>query len=480
MKLTIQYKLFFAMMASAMVLIGYMGLVFQWSFDKGFLEYIDTTEQEEITLVAIELEKHFSEHKNWDMLKAKPLLMARFHAQTLPDGKKKKFILRMLEKGDFPGWMLKPVHESKGKRPPHPMMRTIILDKDKTPIYGFKQGDNFPKLHTLNYQNRPIGYIGRYSPQIPADSHQLLFVKKQKLIMLMVVAAAIFITIGLSLPLAFHLTKPIRRLSKAARRLISGDYTTRITESSQDEIGQLSNDINTLAKTLEKNEIQREQWVNDIAHELRTPLTTLQGEIEAVQDGIRPPDNQTFSNLHQGVMRLNRLVEDLYDLSKSELAPLTYHFEELDLLQLIKDEATAKQFEIEKAGLDLLLETDTSVTTISGDKQRLQQLMGNLLNNAINYTDPGGTIKINMLSEKDKIVMNFIDTAPGVPEAALSHLFDRLFRVEESRNRAHGGSGLGLAICKKIVAAHQGTITVQQSPIGGLWVQVILPQYGEK
>ncbi len=479
MKLTIQYKLFLAMMASAVVLIGYMAAVIQWSFDKGFLEYIDTAEQEELELLSGELEKHFAQHKSWEMLKNNPIILARLHIETLPESKKKKFFKEKLQRKDLPEWILEPEETFRDKRPLHPMARTIVLSAEGQFIFGKQQNDSLPELLPLHYQNRKIGSLGRYSPKIPSDNHQLLFVRKQKLIILLVGVAALFITIGLSLPLAFHLTKPVRRISAAAKNLIAGNYATRVQVISKDELGQLSRDINTLAQTLEKNEIDRKQWVSDIAHELRTPLTSLQGEIEAVEDGIRQPDKQTFKNLHAGVMRLNHLVADLYDLSKSEPGAFSVHFEQIDLLQLIKLEAEAKQIEIEKAGLSLIIETKEQESFISGDMQRLQQLISNLLSNSINYTDKGGTIELKIHIDNNQLQLDIVDTAPGVPETALPHLFTRLYRVEESRNRALGGSGLGLAICKKIVLAHQGTIKARPSSTGGLWIQVTFPQSGE-
>ena len=480
MKLTIQYKLFLALLTAAVAVISYMAVVIQWSFDKGFLEYIDTTEQEEIGLLATELETHYAEYKSWDQLKAEPEVILRLRANTLPDGKRKELIVKKLSNNDYPGWFTELNNETQNRRPLHAILRTVVLDKNKDIVYGRQFGDQLPSLRPIYYQNQEVGYIGHYPPKILSNSHQLLFVKKQKLIILLVGVAAIFITIGLSLPLAFHLTKPVRRLSEATRKLITGDYSTRVAISSQDELGQLSRDINSLAQTLAQNETQRKLWVSDIAHELRTPLTALQGEVEAVQDGIRKPDEQTFTNLHHGVMRLKRLVEDLYDLSRSELGVLSFYREKIDLGQLLKDEITTRTGELKQAELTIKLEGTDQPLYIFGDRQRLHQLIGNLLNNSINYTDRGGTIALSLQSDQATVQLDIHDTAPGVPDDSLPLLFKRLYRVEESRNRALGGSGLGLAICQQIVKAHDGTITAQHSPAGGVWIQVTLPLLGEK
>ncbi len=481
MKLTIQYKLFLVMLAATIAVIGYMGVVIQWSFDKGFLEYIDTTEHEELGLLAKELEAHYATYENWEMLKTAPWLILRLYVQTMPEGRRKNHFMKKLSNNELPKkWAVWSDKNNTDKHPLHPLMRVVVLDKDKVMLYGMQNSNELPALQPLYYQNQEVGFIGRYSPKILSDSHQLLFVKKQKLLVLIVGLAAIFITIGLSLPLSFHLTKPVRRLSEATKNLIAGDYSTRVAVSAKDELGQLSADINTLAETLAKNDTQRKLWVSDIAHELRTPLTSLQGQIEAVQDGIRQPDIQTINNLHHGVMRLNRLVEDLYDLSRSDLGILSFYREQIDLRQLLKDEVAAKQGEAKRSGLTLIVETENVPTIVFGDKQRLQQLISNLLNNSITYTEQGGTIETTLHSDASRVKLDIHDTVPGVPDNALSQVFNRLFRVEESRNRSLGGAGLGLAICKQIVEAHDGSIVAQHSPAGGLWIQVTLPLFGEE
>lgn len=478
MRITIQYKLFMFMLATAALVIGYMGVVTQWSFDKGFLEYIDTQEQEDMKLLATELEVYYAEHENWDNLKNNPYELISIYARTLPEGRKKRYLQKKIQEKELPGWIVDKTPEDK-KRPSHPLERTVIVDEFGLPVFGSQRGDALPNLQMLSFQNQEIGAIGLYPQEVLQGSHQLLFVKKQRLIIMLVGIAAILISIGLSLPLAYHLTKPVRRLSDAAHRLINGDYSTRIHVTSKDELGALSRDFNSLAKTLGKNETQRKQWISDIAHELRTPLTSLQGEIEAVQDGIRQPDQQTFTNLHQGVLRLNRLVEDLYDLSRSDLGVLSFYQEQIDFRSLLADEVTARQNDAAKANLSLLLHAEKEPVMISGDRQRLQQLINNVLGNSITYTEQGGTIEISLKSDGSKAQMNIMDTAPGVPEDALPQLFNRLFRVEQSRNRSLGGAGLGLAICQQIVTAHNGTVTANHSPTGGLWVQVTLPLLGE-
>ncbi|HEY5973808.1 MAG TPA: ATP-binding protein, partial [Geobacteraceae bacterium] len=259
----------------------------------------------------------------------------------------------------------------------------------------------------------------------------------------------------------------------------AGDYSTRVPVVSTDELGQLAGDFNTLALTLAQNEQARRQWVADISHELRTPLAILRGEIEALQDGIRKPSPDSIRSLHGEVLRLGRLVDDLYQLSLSDLGALQYRRERLDLAVLVGDVVSAHraEFTANNIGLSASLPADGTAQLL-GDPERLHQLFANLLANSLKYTAAGGELRIAMTCDGCTVSIDFQDSAPGVTDTDLERLFERLYRVEASRNRATGGAGLGLAICRNIVEAHQGTISARPSPLGGLWVRVELPRAG--
>ncbi len=478
-RLSIQNKLLVALLFATLGVIGYMGLVIQWGFDRGFLEYVNLEEQKEISRLAQQFEVYYAEHQSWDKLLERPLLILKMHAQTLPQGRKRDRLLKVFEEEKVPGWILEP-DDDNAPKPRHPVQRVIMVGEVGQVIFGRKRGESLPTMIPILYQDKEVGGLGIYPPKEISEVHQLLFIKKQKLVILMVGIAAIFITIAITLPLAYHLTKPIRRLSETTRKLMQGDYSVRIASNARDELGTLTNDINKLAQTLEENEIQRKLWVSDIAHELRTPLTSLVGDIEALQDGIRQPNEQTYQSLHEGVTRLRRLVDDLYDLSRADAGILSLITEPIDLFSLVEKEIQSLCNKATDAQLVFELQPDPGSSTILGDPQRLQQLVDNLLTNSIRYTDPGGTISVLVSSDGDRVILDVMDSLPGVPGESLTKLFNRLYRVDQSRNRALGGSGLGLAICKQIVDAHGGTITAQHGPDGGLWIQVIFPAVQEQ
>jgi two-component system sensor histidine kinase BaeS len=279
-----------------------------------------------------------------------------------------------------------------------------------------------------------------------------------------------------SLPLARNLVKPIQSITGATRELASGKYNVRIPEQSNDELGQLAMDFNTLAKTLENNESARRQWIADISHELRTPLAILRGEIEAIQDGIREPTPERINSLHNQVMNLGRLVNDLYELSLSDIGALSYHKTRVNLADLLHESVLSMQQEFADAGIRL--ETDVEPggrIWMFADGERLRQLFTNLLTNSLRYTDPGGVLKVSMKGKAGRAAIDFMDSAPGVAPADLPRLFERLYRIDTSRNRQFGGAGLGLSICRNIVDAHDGRIAAQDSPLGGLWINIDLP-----
>jgi two-component system sensor histidine kinase BaeS len=309
-----------------------------------------------------------------------------------------------------------------------------------------------------------------------SEPHQEHFLKEQRLAFAMVAGIVLLLATGLSLLLSKRLVRPLRGLAEATRQLTAGKFTTRVGVASVDELGQLAANFNTLAATLGKNEQARRQWVADISHELRTPVAILRGEIEALQDGIRQPDSNSLHSLHGEVLRLTRLVDDLYQLAMSDMGALTYRKEKLDPARLLKETIAAHEAKFSGKGITIDVAVPPENTlALFGDAERLRQLFANLLDNTLKYTDTGGKLRIGMTCHNHTTTFDFQDSAPGVATADMDRLFERLYRVECSRNRRTGGAGLGLAICRNIVEAHQGKISVHSSPLGGLWVQIKLP-----
>jgi two-component system sensor histidine kinase BaeS len=322
----------------------------------------------------------------------------------------------------------------------------------------------------------PVGFLGHIPRQDVLAQHQLQFVRQQKksfaVISLVIAALAAL----LAFPLASRLVRRINALANGTHRLAAGKYRTRLAKGPADELGQLTRDFNSLALTLEKNEQGRRQWVADISHELRTPLAVLRGEIEALQDGVRQFTPAALGSMHAEIMRLNRLVDDLFQLSMSDIGALTYRKEQVDGAVILNQAADRFRVEFAKKNIGLTVAVPPpGELGLFADPERLRQLFDNLLGNSGKYTAADGEVRVSCRAAAGGVEILFQDSGPGVAAADLDRMFERLFRVENSRSRVSGGAGLGLAICRNIVEAHGGTIGAEPSPLGGVTIRVTLP-----
>jgi two-component system sensor histidine kinase BaeS len=210
---------------------------------------------------------------------------------------------------------------------------------------------------------------------------------------------------------------------------------------------------------------------------MRTPLSVLKVQIEAMQDGIRPANHENLALLYEKTLGLSNLIDDLFELSLSDVGALTYHKHAISLAPLLKTCIEHFQVKAQAAGLTLQDNIDANLNVlVMADTNRLQQLFSNLLENSIRYTDAGGVIEVNINTSDTWIQVTLDDSPPGVAPEQQEKIFERLYRLENSRSRATGGAGLGLAICKNIVSAHQGKITARTSPLGGLQIYIELPR----
>ena len=374
----------------------------------------------------------------------------------------------------------RPPRSSRGRGPPGPHFR--LFDEQKRLVVGPPHHplglSPAELLQPVTHQGKIVGWIelhldGFMMDQLAINFQTSQFNNYSLIALLMVIISAV-----VSLKLVQQLLNPIQKITHGVHALTHGVYQTRVQVKSQDELGQLARDFNQLAHTLERNEQVRRQWVADISHELRTPLAILQGEIEAIQDGIWSTSPEVLKSLHNEVLGLSKLVEDLYSLALSDLGALDYRKEQLNIIEVLSE--IVELFFPRFAAKDIKLEMITSETEIDllADARRLVQLFTNLLENGLRYTDSGGQLEIHVSKASKTVIVDFLDSAPGVPEEALSKLFERLYRVDKSRSRALGGAGLGLAICYNIVEAHEGQISAHHSPLGGVGIKVELPLYG--
>jgi two-component system sensor histidine kinase BaeS len=267
---------------------------------------------------------------------------------------------------------------------------------------------------------------------------------------------------------------PVQALREAAEAMAAGRLDTRVPVAGNDELAALGHAFNSMATALADQERLKRDLTNDIAHELRTPLTDLRCHIEALQDEVVGVTPDTLTTLHAEVAHLQRLVEDLGDLARAESRQLQLAPEAVDAGALIRQ--LVRQAEPRAASLGVSLDAMLPVThvTVWADPARLQQVLSNLLDNALVHTSSGGKVTITLTADAMTRI-NVSDTGPGIPPEHLPHVFDRFYRADASRSRTTGGVGLGLAIARQMVEASGGSIAVQSAPGTGTTFSVLWP-----
>ena len=250
----------------------------------------------------------------------------------------------------------------------------------------------------------------------------------------------------------------IGNLTAAARALGGGDLSSRVEVKGSDEIAELGHAFNAMADALEDSERQRRSMVSDVAHELRTPLTNIQGHIEALQDGLLEPDAATLETVHRQALYLTRLVNDLRLLAETEAKELQLVLEPESIADVVTQVASSFRPRAEGESVLLTAEVEDGLPLLNLDRLRIAQVMGNLVDNAIRHTPPGGTVTLSVFRHGDGVRVVAADSGAGIPAESLPHVFDRLYRVDPSRDRATGGAGLGLTIARQLVEAHGGTM----------------------
>lgn len=278
----------------------------------------------------------------------------------------------------------------------------------------------------------------------------------------------------LTLALSRRILGPVESLTTAARRMGTGDLSTRVAVRSRDEIGELARAFNAMAEALERNEALRRSLVNDVAHELRTPLTNLRCQIEAIQDSLLEATPEIVRSLHEETLLLGRLVNDLQDLALAEAGRLPLERATVEVTGAIEAALASIRPRAAERGIELRAEV-ASALAVDADRQRLGQILRNLLANAITHTSEGGAITVEGRAQDGFVALAVRDTGPGIPPEHLPHVFDRFYRADPSRARASGGAGLGLAIVKELVEAHGGRVRAENAPGRGAVFTFTMP-----
>ncbi|PWF55349.1 ATP-binding protein [Massilia glaciei] len=509
MRLTIARKIALAVIAIVVLCVGTMAWVTTSNLQRGFIAYLNEMQAQDLGQLRDLVQARHRREGDFDWLRRRPRALRELldqmnpRIQAAPEPRRPRHPDDQFGRGAAPpdgagGQRPEPTGERGPDRggqgggrergpPPHPpgardpmgfAPRVSIADADGLPVIGpreFPAGVSLP----IVVDGKTVGRIG-LSPLRQAagvDSGASGFLRKQLNDILWLAALLGVGAILLSIWLARHLLRPIASLRTVTARLARGEFDARAPLVSRGELAELAVHINEMAQALQQSEQRRRKMLADIAHELRTPLTVVRGELEALLDGIRATDTGALESLHEQVLRVNQLVDDLHQLTLADAGELRYDWQRLDLGALALPLLVRYRTRAQAAGLELRWTLANDVM-LRGDSGRLSQILVNLLENSVRYTSEGGAIAVTLTKLDGVAELLVEDSAPGVPDGVHERLFERLYRVDSARARttpAGGGSGLGLAICKALLDAHGGGIAASASPLGGLRMLVRIP-----
>ena len=465
MRLSLQSKLTLAILLSIASVIIIMLVFMSWSFDRGFEQHVQEEEQRKDVVLSDILLEDYRINGDWSYIRGNDALWQELNDRL--NYRPRRMYRMQNEPAKYRKW--KP-----------PIAERALLDKNKKVIVGsINNLNNYTLTPIQNDQDSTIAYLVRKPLKNLFNPRQAKFMRHLHQVFYQIAISALLIAILIAWVLSKNLLKPVRNISNGTNELATGNYTKRIEAISNDELGELAQRFNLLAASLEQNESDRKQWIVDISHELRTPLSVLRGEIEAMIDGVREVNANRLQSLHHEVMQLNQLIDDLHELSLSDLGALNYQMQQHNIQSILEQVISTLQLVANQKSIQLEFSRLTnSNCSLLCDRTRIQQLFTNIIMNSISYTNSPGMLKITLTANDENIYIAFDDSEPGVSDIELPRLFERLYRADSSRNRKTGGSGLGLSICHNIVQAHGGTINAERSQLGGLSIKVTLPHTG--
>ena len=291
----------------------------------------------------------------------------------------------------------------------------------------------------------------------PSETHEMFLNAVHRYLI-----TASIIAIALAILLSFLLTRmvlrPLAAMAEVTRKIEAGDYSARVTVLTKDEIGELGQAVNRMADSLDDIDRSRRTMVADFSHELRTPLTNIRGYLEAFADGVIAPSKETFTMLQQEILRLVRLVDDLQQLTKAESARAFLRRETLNLPNLVQQVLEFYRYQLEAKEIAVETHFTADTPTVSGDRDRLLQVLRNLTENACHYTPAGETLAVAAEATNGAVTLSFTNTGVEIDETSRADIFERFVRGDKSRSRDSGGAGIGLSIVKELVEAHGGQV----------------------
>ncbi|QPC83160.1 HAMP domain-containing histidine kinase [Phototrophicus methaneseepsis] len=323
---------------------------------------------------------------------------------------------------------------------------------------------NFAQQMT-HMQGNGAGMMGQHIVELEAEL-QVGFQDAVNNALILAGIAAILTAMGVSWFVSQRIINPIRSLVVLSQRIANGHYEQRLQLDTRDELGELVDSFNRMTQSLANTEAMRVQLLGDVSHELKTPLASIKGYMEALQDGVLPVTPETFQLIHQEADRLQRLVDDLQQLSRTEAGQVSMNIQTHKPDEIVQAVIERMRPQFHEKGIQLHVDVPQTLPEVRADRDRTAQVLTNLIGNALQYTASGGEVRVTALSEHGFVRFSVTDTGCGLAATDLDRVFQRFYRVDKSRSRASGGSGIGLTLAKHLIEAQGGDISVTSAGLG--------------
>jgi len=493
MRIKIAYKLFIVNLTIILLLVLAMQVISYLSNKEVLNDFVDHIEGQMLEHIADEISTKYTQEQSWKVYQLNPRLWREtIFEQIIKYGallKMPKDKANGLDK-HFPKHKFMPFPPDGNHRPPafkdlrknripRPAQNFIdrisLFDAQKSAVIAATVHSDVIRSKEIKLNNTTIGWLHLNKRDFTVTTLASFYLTKQLENSYWVGTIGVLIAALFSYFLSKHITAPISSLSDTAHKIAKRDFTTRIKVTTNDEFKDLARSVNNISEKLAKYDEQQKQWLMDISHELRTPLTILDGELEALADGLTPFNSLTIQSLQEEVTLIMRLVDDLHELTVIDKLSFECQQENINITKLLSHQLDKFSCKYQKTNIELINKVPDNKTFVKGDHDRLCQVLQNILKNGLRYINTPGKLTITAETGQHSIQLVFHDTGPGVLKEALPKLFNRLYRTDESRNRRTGGAGLGLAICKNIIEAHGGSIFATLNHEGGLSIHIDLP-----
>lgn len=462
MKRTIRTQLLFSFLLISLVLVGFLSVITLNLMNNHFAKYVDDKYAETLTRYQRTVETAFdAQSGRW------------YQEEIVAVGEQASLNNVLMTVTDQDGQLIWSTETNQGSKGRHHMMRDHCAEAveridPQNPDYVEIQ---FP----LMVANQEIGTITfGYYGALKYTEGDLRFMSRMKRNLAFIFMLALPLSLLLASLIARQISTPLITVNRLTKNVADGDYSQQIALATPiTEISELIGSVNELSQRLNSQDALRKQMSTDIAHEIRTPLTTLQGNVEAMIDGIWEVTPERLQTCHEEILRLTRLVANIERISRLEEQQETVHKANCDLVEL--SQQIMANFDTALKDKEIGIDLQSSPATIAADADQLSQVLTNLLSNAIKFTPKGGHIRLGITPQKEAVVLTISDTGIGLTPAEQRLVFDRFYMADEARSRKIGGQGVGLAIVKSIVDAHGGSITVTSELKKGTTFTIELP-----